>query len=303
MAINRSAIKKQLQDGLNAVFGLEYKRHPELWKDIFASSKESRKAYVEDVRMTGFGAAPTKAEGAGVSYDDANETWVSRYVFETIALAFALAEESMEDDLYADLGSQMSKALARSMQYTKNVKGANVLNYGFTAGYTGGDGKTLFATDHPLSGGGTIANTFSTQADLSETAIEDMLILIGDAVDDRGLPIHLMPKKLIIPTELQFTAQRILKSDGRVGTADNDVNALKSMNLISGGFSQNVYLTDPDAWFLTTDAPNGLKYIERKALSKGMEGDFDSGNMRYKARERYAFGWSDFLGAYGSSGA
>ncbi len=303
MAINRSAIKKQLQEGLNAVFGLEYKQYPELWKDIFTVSREAKKAYIEDVLMTGFGAAPVKAEGAGVQYDDAQEGWVARYVFETISLAFAITEEAMEDDLYADLGAQMSKALARSMQYTKNIKGANILNNGFTAGYTGGDGKVLFATDHPLVGGGTTANTLTTAADLSETSLEDMIILMGDSVDDRSQPIHLAAKKLIVPTELQFTAQRLLKTDGRVGTADNDINALKSMNLIGGGWSSNVYLTDPDAWFITTDAQNGLKYVERKSLSKGMEGDFESGNMRYKSRERYAFGWTDFRGAFGSSGS
>lgn len=302
MAINRAQIKKQLQEGLNAVFGLEYKQHPELWRDVFTSSKESRKAYVEDVLMTGFGAAPVKQEGAGVTYDTASEGYVSRYVFETIALAFALTEEAGEDDLYGDLGSQMAKALARSMQYTKNVKGANILNNGFTAG-TGGDGVFLFSASHPLQGGGTYANMLSTAADLSETSLEDMLIVIGDAVDDRSLPIQLGIKKMILPTELQFTAQRILKSDGRVDTADNDLNAIKSLNLVSGGFSTNVYLTDPDAWFLTTDAPEGLKYIERVALKRGMEGDFESGNQRYKARERYVFGWSNARGAYGSPGA
>lgn len=302
MAINRAQIKKQLQEGLNAVFGLEYKQHPELWKDIFVSSKEARKAYVEDVLMSGFGAAPVKQEGASVQYDTASEGYVSRYVFETISLAFALTEEAGEDDLYGDLGSQMAKALARSMQYTKNVKGANILNNGFTSG-TGGDGVVLFSASHPLQGGGNYSNLLSTPADLSETSLEDMLIVIGDAVDDRSLPINLTPKKLIIPTELQFTAQRILKSDGRVATADNDLNAIKSMNLISGGWAKNVYLTDPDAWFLTTDAPDGLKYIERKALSRGMEGDFESGNMRYKARERYVFGFSNARGVYGTPGA
>lgn len=302
MAINRAQIKKQLQEGLNAVFGLEYKQHPELWRDIFTSSKESRKAYVEDVLMTGFGAAPVKQEGAGVTYDTASEGYVSRYVFETVALAFALTEEAGEDDLYGDLGSQMAKALARSMQYTKNVKGANILNNGFTAG-TGGDGVFLFSASHPLQGGGTYSNMLSTAADLSETSLEDMLIVIGDAVDDRSLPIQLGIKKMILPTELQFTAQRILKSDGRVDTADNDLNAIKSLNLVSGGFSTNVYLTDPDAWFLTTDAPEGLKYIERVALKRGMEGDFESGNQRYKARERYVFGHSNARGVYGSPGA
>lgn len=302
MAINRAQIKKQLQEGLNAVFGLEYKQHPELWRDIFTVSKESRKAYVEDVLMTGFGAAPVKQEGAGVTYDTASEGYVSRYVFETIALAFALTEEAGEDDLYGDLGSQMSKALARSMQYTKNVKGANILNNGFTSG-TGGDGVYLFSASHPLQGGGTYSNMLSTSADLSETSLEDMLIVIGDAVDDRGLPISLTPKKLIIPTELQFTAQRILKSDGRVDTADNDLNAIKSLNMIAGGWSKNVHLTDPDAWFLTTDCPDGLKYIERKALATGVEGDFETGNMRFKARTRFVFGHSNARGAYGSAGA
>lgn len=303
MAINRAQLKKQLQEGLNAVFGLEYARHPELYKQMFEVSKENRKAYVEDVLMTGFGAAPVKAEGAGVQYDSASEGYVSRYVFETIALAFAITEEAIEDNLYGDLGAKLAKALARSIQYTLEVKGANIFNNGFTSGYNGGDGVVLFSTAHPLQGGGTASNTLSTAADLSETSLEDMLILIGDTVDDRGLPVNLKVKKLIIPTELQFTAQRLLKSDGRVGTADNDLNAIKSMSLIGGGFLSNVHLTDPDAWFLTTDAMDGLKYIERKALSKGMEGDFESGNMRYKARLRGVFGWSDFRGVFGTAGA
>lgn len=303
MAMNRAQIKKQLQEGLNAVFGLEYKQYPELWKDIFASSKEGKKAYVEDVLMSGFGAAPVKAEGAGVSYDAGSEGYVSRYVFETIALACAITEEAQEDDLYADLGSQMAKALARSMQYTKNVKGANILNNAFTAGFTGGDGVVLGSASHTLQGGGTFSNILSTAADLSETSLEDMLILIGDAVDERSLPIHLMSQKLVVPTELQFTAQRLLKTEGRVGTANNDINAVRSMSLIGGGFKTNVYLTDPDAWFLMTDCPDGLKYIERKALSKGLEGDFESGNMRYKVRERYVFGWSNPRGVYCTPGA
>lgn len=303
MAINRAAIKKQLQEGLDAVFGLEYKQQKELWRDIFTTAKESKKAYIEQVLMTGLGAAAVKAEGAQYAFDEATEGWVSRLVFETVALAVAITEEAQEDDLYADLGAQMAKALARSMQYTKNVKGANILNYGFTAGYTGGDGKVLFATDHPLVGGGTFANTLTTQADLSETALEDMLILIGDAVDDRGLPIHLTAKKLIVPTELQFTAKRILDTDGRVGTADNDLNAIKSMNLISGGFSTNVFLTDPDAWHILTDAQQGLQYVERVALKKKMDADDNTGNIRYRCRERYGFWWSDPRGAYASSGA
>lgn len=302
MAMNRAQFKKQLQEGLNTVFGLEYKQHPELWKQIFETSKESKKAYVEDVLMTGFGAAPVKAEGAGVSYDSGSEGWVARYVFETIALAFALTEEAMEDNLYGDVGAKMSKALARSMQYTKEVKGANILNNAFTSG-TGGDGSYLCVSTHTLKSGSTASNILSTAADLSETAMEDMLIAIGDAVDDRGLPINLQAKKLIIPTELQFVAQRLMKSDGRVGTADNDINAIKSMGLVSGGFSSNVYLTDPDAWFMITDCMDGLKYIERKAISKGIEGDFETGNMRYKARERYVFGWSNWRGVWGTAGA
>ena len=303
MAMNRAQFKKELQEGLNAVFGLEYKQYPELWKEIFETSKESRKAYVEDVLLSGFGAAPVKQEGAGVQYDEASEGFVSRYVFETIALAFALTEEAGEDNLYGDLGAKMSKSLARSMQYTKNVKGANILNYAFTAGYTGGDGVILCSASHPLQGGGTMSNVLPTAADLSETSLEDMLLLIGDSVDERGLPIPLMVKKLILPTELQFTGQRVLKSEGRVGSADNDLNAIKSMSLIGGGQSVNVYLTDPDAWFLTTDCPDGMKYIERKAITKGLEGDFETGNMRYKTRERYCFGYSNFRGVFGTPGA
>jgi len=300
--INRAAIKKQLQEGLDAVFGLEYKQQAELWKNIFETSKESKKAYIEQVLMTGLGAASVKAEGDQYAFDDAQEGWVARLVFETVALAVSISDEAMQDDLYADLGSQMSKALARSMQYTKNVKGANVLNYGFTSGYTGGDGKVLFATDHPLVGGGSFANTLATQADLSETTLEDLLILIGDAVDDRGLPIHLTAKKLITPTELQFTADRLLNTDGRVGTADNDLNSIKNQNLISGGFSTNVFLTDPDAFFIITDAQQGLQYVERMALKKKMDYDDNTDNIRYRVKERYGFFWGNPRGAYGVAG-
>ena len=303
MAMNRALIKKQLQEGLDAVFGLEYKQQPEGWREFCSVAKESKKAYIEQVLMSGLGGGVVKAEGSGYTFDEGSEGWVSRLVFETVALAVAITEEAQEDDLYADLGSQMAKALARSMQYTKNVKGANLLNNAFTAGYTGGDGKVLLATDHPLMGGGTLANTFTTQADLSETSLEDILILIGDAVDERGLPVHITAKKLVTPTELQFTAQRLLKTDGRVGTADNDINALKSMGLIAGGFCSNVYLTDPDAWFITTDAENGLQYIERSALKKKMDGDDNTGNIRYRVRERYGFMFSNPRGLYGSSGS
>lgn len=302
MAINRAQIKKQLQEGLNTVFGMEYKRYPELYKKMFNVSKENRKAYVEDVLMTGFGAAPVKAEGAGVQYDTASEGYVSRYVFETIALAFAITEEAVEDGLYGDLGAKLAKALARSIQYTLEVKGANIFNNGFTSGYNGGDGVVLFSASHPLQGGGNGSNVLSTAADLSETSLEDMLILIGDTVDDRGLPVQLQAQKLIIPNELQFTAQRLLKSDGRVGTADNDLNAVKSLNLVSGGFLSNVHLNDTDAWFITTDAADGLKFIERKALSGGMEGDFETSNLRYKKRLRAVFGWSDWRGVFGTAG-
>ncbi len=302
MAITRAQTKKQLQEGLNAVFGLEYSRYPEQWRDIFESANEGKKAYVEDVLMTGFGAAQTKAEGQGVAYDAASEGWVSRYVFETIALAFAITEEAMEDNLYMDMGSKFSKLMARSFQYTKNVKGANILNNGFDSNYAGGDGVALFATTHPLKGGGTFANTLSTMADLSETSLEDLLILQSKMVDDRGLPIQVAAKKLIVPVELQFVAERLMKSQGRPGTADNDPNAIKNMGLISGGYSVNNFLTDPDAFFITNDVMDGLKYIQRKAMSGGVEGDFETGNMRYKKRERYVFGFSNPRCAVASQG-
>lgn len=303
MAMNRALIKKQLQEGLDAVFGLEYKAKPEAWRDFCSVAKESKKAYIEQVLMSGLGGGVVKAEGSGYTFDEGSEGWVARLVFETVGLAVAITEEAQEDDLYADLGAQMAKALARSMQYTKNVKGANMLNYAFTAGYNGGDGVVLCSTAHPLMNGGTLANTLTTQADLSETSIEDMLVLIGDAVDERGLPVHLTAKKLIIPSELQFTAQRLLKSDGRVGTADNDINAIKNMGLLSAGFSSSVYITDPDCWFITTDAEQGLQYVERAALRKKMDSDDNTGNIRYRVRERYGFFWGNPRGVYGSSGA
>lgn len=301
MAINRAQIKKQLQEGLNAVFGLEYSRYPEQWRDIFESSNENSKAYVEDVLMTGFGAAPVKAEGSAVTYDTAAEGYVSRYVFETIALAFAITEEAIEDNLYGSLGQKLARALARSMQYTKNVKGANILNNMFTSG-TGGDGVVLGSASHPLQGGGVLSNILATAADLSETSLENLLIQIGDATDDRGIPVALNVRRMVIPNELGFTAQRILKSELRQGTADNDTNAVRTLGLVPS-FSINNYLTDADAWFLITDCMDGLKAITRKSLSKGTEGDFETGNMRYKARERYVFGWSDWRGVYGTAGA
>lgn len=301
MTVARANIKKQLQEGLNAVFGLEYAQYAEQWKDIFTMSKEGRKAYVEDVLMTGTGAAGVKAEGAPVAYDSMSESYVSRYVFETIAMALSFSEESLEDNLYGDLGAKGAKAMARSMQHTKNVKGASILNNGFSASFTGGDGVALFSTAHPLKSGGTAANKLTTDADLSETSLEDLLILMGNATDDRGLKIPVNAKKLIVPNALQFVAPRILKSDKRVGTADNDLNSIRSE--LGLGFAVNKYLTDDDAFFLVTDAPDGLKYIERTPIKKNFEGDFESGNGRYRCRERYVFGWSDWRGAYGSAGA
>lgn len=301
MPINRGSIKKQLQEGLNAVFGLEYRRYPEEWRKCFDVETESRKAYVEDVLMTGFGAAPVKAEGAGVAYDSAAEGYVSRYVFETIALAFAITEEAEEDGLYGSLGSKLSKALARSMQHTKEVKCANVYNNGFSASYPGGDAVALFSTAHPTRSGNQ-SNMLATPADLTETSLEDMLILIGNAQDDRGLPLALRAERLLIPDELQFVAQRLLFSDLRPDSANNDINAVKNSGLLSGGFAVNHRFTDPDAWFIKTDCPDGMKHIIRKALSKGLEGDFETGNLRYKSRERYIQGWSNWRGAFGTAG-
>jgi len=299
--MNRSNFRKQLQEGLNTVFGMAYKSYPEEWRQIFEVTN-SNKAYEEDVLMAGLGAAPVKAEGGGVSYDEGAESYVSRYNHETIALAFGITEEALEDGLYGNLGAKYAKALARSMQHTKEVKGANILNNGFSGSYLGGDGVALFSTAHPLWAGGTLANTFSTQADLSEASLEEALITIHDWTDERGIPIAADAKKLVIPTDLQFIAERILMSPYRSGTSDNDVNAMKNMGFFSGGVAVNHRLTDADAWFIVTDCPDGLKHMSRVKLKRGMEGDFESGNMRYKTRERYSFGWSDWRGAFGSSG-
>ena len=301
MPMNRSKFRKQLQEGLNTVFGLEYRRYPEQWRAIF-DVERSRKAYEEDVLLFGFDGAPVKAEGAGVSYDEGGEAWVSRYHHETIALAFQITEEAEEDGLYGSLGSKYSRALARSLQHTKEVKGANILNNGFSSSFPGGDGKELFATDHPLAGGGTFQNELTTPADLSETALEDALIDISNFIDDRGIPIMVQARKLIHPPQLMFDACRILQSPGRPGTADNDINAMRYEGMIPEGHTTNQRLTDPDAWFLKTDCPDGLKHMSRLSVRRGVEGDFESGNMRYKARERYSFGWTDPRGAYGSAG-
>lgn len=302
MAKNRAGYRKQLQEGLNTNFGLEYKRYTPEWKEIY-DVETSRKAYEEDVLLTGFGAAPVKAEGATVSYDQGQEAWVARYVHETIALAFAITEEAEEDGLYGRLGAKYAKALARSMVHTKEVKGADILNRAFNASYTGGDGVELCSDAHPLVGGGTFANELSDGADLSEASIEDMLIGIEGFVDDRLIPISARGMKLIIPRQLRFDAERVLKSVQRSGTADNDINAMRSQGALPDGMCVNHRLTDSDAFFIKTDVPEGLKHMVRVKLQRGMEGDFETGNMRYKARERYVFGWSDPRGIYGSTGA
>lgn len=301
MAMNRAQFARSLQLGLNTQFGLEYGRYPEQWRDIFAI-ENSQKAYEEDNLLVGFGGAPVKDEGGGISYDAGYEGWTSRYVNETIALAFSITEEAVEDGLYGDLTKKYSPALARSLQHTKEVKGAGVLNSGFSSSFNGGDGKPLFATDHPLAGGGTASNTFTTQADLSEASLEEALTAISEYDDDRGIPIAAMVKKLVIPPALQWTANRLLESQYRPGTADNDVNAINNTQAIMGGYCVNQRLTDPDAWFLITDVPDGLKHFVRKKVQRGMEGDFETGNLRYKARERYSFGFTDWRGAHGSAG-
>lgn len=299
--MNRAQFKKQLQRGLNTVFGLEYKRHPEEWRALF-NVETSDQAFEEDVLMAGLGPAQVKAEGSGVTYDEGGESYVSRYVHETIALAFSITEETEEDGLYGKIGSKYSKALARSLQHTKEVKGASVYNNGFSSSYAIGDGKALFATDHPLWGGGTAANKLTVDADLSETSVEEAVIIVSDFVDDRNIPINARIEKLLIPTNLQFVAERLLYSVARPGTADNDLNALKARGSI-GGCEMNHYFTDEDAWFLKTDAPDGFKHFVRVKVKRGVEGDFETGNMRYKARERYSNGVSDWRGGFGSSGA
>jgi hypothetical protein len=300
MAISRSQLVKELEPGLNALFGMEYKGYEQEHKEIY-DTESSDRAFEEEVMLSGFGEAPVKTEGAGVSYDNAQEVYTSRYTHETIALAFSLTEEAVEDNLYASLASRYTKALARSMATTKQIKAASVLNGAFTTSL-GGDGKPLCATDHPTLSGPDLRNELSTPADLSETSLEQALIDIAAFTDERGLKIAIRGLKLIIPKELQFTADRILKSTLRVGTADNDINAIKNMGMIPQGYTVNHYLTDPDAWFIKTDAPNGMKMFERVAFKTGFEGDFDTGNVRYKARERYSFGYSDPRGIFGCPG-
>ena len=302
MAISRSQLVKELEPGLNALFGLEYNRYENEHSEIF-DSESSDRAFEEEVILSGFGSAPVKSEGEGVSFDTANEGYTARYTHETIAMAFAITEEAIEDNLYDRLAGRYTRALARSMANTKQVKAANVLNNAFNSSYTGGDGVELCSAVHPLTNGGTFANELSTAADLSETSMEQALIDIAAFVDERGLKVALQGAKLIIPKELQFTAERILKTPQRVGTSDNDINAMASMGMIPQGYRVNHYLTDTDAFFIMTDAPNGMKQFVRAPIKTAMEGDFDTGNVRFKARERYSFGFSDPRGIFGSPGA
>ena len=301
MAISRSQLVKELEPGLNALFGLEYKRYDSEHEEIFIKETSDR-AFEEEVMLSGFGNAAIKAEGSGVNYDQAQETFTARYTHNTIALAFAITEEAIEDNLYDRLASRYTKALARSMANTKQVTAANVLNNGFSTSYLGGDGSPLFSTTHATISG-TFRNTLATQADLNETSLEQSLIDIAAFTDERGLKIAAQGMKLIIPSESQFTADRLMSSAGRVGTADNDINAIRNKGMIPQGYVVNHYLTDSDAFFIMTDVPNGLKYFERSPIRTSMEGDFETGNVRYKARERYSFGFSAPRGAFGSSGS
>ena len=302
MAISRAQLLKELLPGLNALFGLEYARYGEEHKEIYEIEKSER-SFEEETKLSGFSAAPVKNEGSAIAYDNAQEAFTARYNHETIALGFSITEEAIEDNLYDSLSARYTKGLARAMSYTKQVKGASVLNNGFSALYVGGDGQPLFSTAHPLVSGGTNANTPSTQTDLNETSLEAAVIAIAAWTDERGLLIAAKPRKLIIPPALQFVATRLLETSLRVGTNNNDINALKNNGSIPEGYAINHFLTDNSAWFLTTDVPNGLKMFERTALQNSMDGDFDTGNVRYKSRERYSFGWSDPLGIYGSSGS
>jgi len=302
MAISRSQLVKELEPGLNALFGMEYARYEGEHAEIF-DTESSDRAFEEEVMLVGFGNAPTKTEGAGVDFDDANEAYTARYSHETVALAFALTEEAIEDNLYDRLGARYTKALARSMAHTKQVKAAAVLNNAFNSSFTGGDGVELCSLVHPLGAGGTFANEPSTAADLNETSLENALIDISTFVDERNMIIALRGAKMVIPPQLQFIADRLLESTLRPSTADNDINAVKNMGMVPEGYTVNHFLTDPDAFFIKTDAPNGFKHFERSPMRTNMEADFDTGNMRFKARERYSFGFSDPRCVYGSPGA
>ena len=302
MAISRAQLLKELLPGLNALFGLEYARYGEQHKEIY-EIESSERSFEEETKLSGFAAAAVKNEGSAIQYEAGQEAWTARYNHETIALGFSLTEEAVEDNLYDSLSARYTKALARAMAYTKQVKAAAVLNNGFNSAYTGGDGVSLFSSAHPLVSGGTNSNIPSTPADLNETSLEAAVIQIAQWTDERGLLIAAKPKKLIVPPALQFVATRLLETEQRVGTTDNDINALKNNGSIPEGYTVNNFLTDNNAWFLTTDVPNGLKHFVRQSLVTSSDTDFDTGNMRYKARERYSFGWSDPLGMYGSSGS
>jgi hypothetical protein len=299
--MNRATFRRQLEEGLNAVFGLRVERYEQEWPHLF-EVEESDKAYEEDVFEMGFGAAPEKAEGGAVAYDEGRELWVSQYYHRTVALAFAITEEAEEDGLYGSLASKYAQQLAVSMVHTKEVNAANVFNNGFNAAFPGGDGQPLFSTVHPLGGGGTLANTFTSQADLSEAALESAAIAISQWTDDRGLNIAAQIRKLAIPTSLQFDAVRILHTMTRQGTADNDINAMYKLATIPDGICINHRFTDQNAFYLLTDVPDGLKHFRRVGLQRGIEGDFETGNVRYKVRERYSEGWSNWRGVFGTSG-
>lgn len=302
MAMNRSQISKLLEPGLNSVWGLEYRSHPEEFKKVF-KMETSKKAFEEDQLVFGFGGAVVKAEGSSYTYDEGGEAWTSRYNHETVALAFSLTEEAQEDNLYMQMGAKYARALARSMQHTKEIKGAAVLNNGFSGSYVGGDGVALFSASHPLAGGGTFSNLLGTPADISEAAIEDLLIQIRKTKDDRGIPVALKPTDVIIPPELEYVASRLLNSTQRPGTNDNDINAINHKGIFGRDPIVVTRLTDADAWFIKTDATDGLKLIQRIPVGTKMDVDNDTGNIRYRARERYSFGWTDPRGIFGSAGA
>jgi hypothetical protein len=302
MAISRAQLLKELLPGLNALFGMEYKTYGEEHKEIY-EIETSERSFEEETKLSGFSAAPVKNEGQAIAYDNAQEAWTARYNHETIALGFSITEEAVEDNLYDSLSKRYTKALARAMAYTKQVKGASILNNAFAGGFVGGDGVALCSTLHPIVSGGTNSNTFTTPADLNETSLEAAVIQIAGWTDERGLLIAAKPRKLVVPPNLMFVAKRLLDTELRVGTTDNDINALKAMGSIPEGYTVNHFLTDTNGWFLMTDVPNGLKMFQRSPLSNSMDGDFDTGNVRYKSRERYSFGWSDPLGIFGSPGS
>jgi hypothetical protein len=302
MAISRAQLLKELLPGLNALFGMEYKRYAEEHKEIYETETSDR-SFEEETKLSGFSAAPVKNEGQAIAYDNAQEAWTARYNHETVAMGFSITEEAMEDNLYDSLSTRYTKALARAMSYSKQVKAANILNNGFNAAFPGGDGVSLFSTAHPLVSGGTNSNRPTVASDLNETSLENAVIQIAAWTDERGLLIAAKPRKLIVPPALMFVATRLLETNLRVGTTDNDINALKNNGAIPEGYTVNHFLTDPNAWFIKTDVPNGLKHFVRVPMSTSMDADFDTGNNRYKARERYAFGWSDPLGMFASPGA